>query len=335
MHATSNRQATFNYTIDIVTESDLPALVAFFNECDRLEHLEEGMTLVELTEWFHNPVNKSKYLMARLANEGSAELPAGDNQGTGSEGGVIGCVEFELKPLHDSAEGWLQVHPHYRNAGVGRALYAEFERRATEAGVAYMRIGANSNAHLAIEFLERRGFALERYFWSMRLPTETPVGPPDLPPGITARTFVPGQDEELWTHVRNATFAEHYGSVPRTVEEMSHFSRQEHFRPEGLFFAFDGDRIAGFCSTRIDPHEQERLGISIGHINTLGVMPAYRGRGIGRGLLLIGVDYLRRFVSVVGLGVEGKNERALALYEGVGFRRHKGWAIMEKKLSGL
>jgi mycothiol synthase len=79
----------------------------------------------------------------------------------------------------------------------------------------------------------------------MRLPAEVEVDPPAMPGGISVRTFVPGQDEELWAEVRDATFAEHYGFVPRTVEEMTHMSRQEQFRPEGLFFAFAGSKSPG------------------------------------------------------------------------------------------
>jgi ribosomal protein S18 acetylase RimI-like enzyme len=60
-------------------------------------------------------------------------------------------------------------------------------------------------------------------------------------------------------------------------------------------------------------------------------MPAYRGRSLGRALLLVGVNYLREFVPVVELGVEGKNDSALALYRSVGFHEYKGWANMVKE----
>jgi mycothiol synthase len=327
------QQTAFKYSIGDLSENDLPALVDFFNECERLEPMDESITLGEFTDWYHNPMNHSLYLPARLDDDSTVERDTADGGPRGGEGKIIGCIEFTAHPSHTHASGWFYVHPHYRNAGLGRALYAEFERRAKDAGLTSMRITPNREATLLIHFLERRDFELERYFWSMRLPAGQPVEQVVLPQGITVRTFVPNQDEELWAHVRNVTFADHYGSAPRSVEEMTHLSREPYFRPEGLFFAFDGEQIAGFCATGIDPREQERLGLPIGHIHTLGVMPAYRHRGIGRGLLLAGLHYLREFVSIVELGVEGKNERALALYEGVGFHQHRGWANMEKALN--
>ena len=63
-------------------------------------------------------------------------------------------------------------------------------------------------------------------------------------------------------------------------------------------------------------------------------MPEYRGRGLGRALLLVGVNYLRQYVSLVELGVEGKNDTALALYESVGFKVYKGWANMTLEARG-
>ena len=40
--------------------------------------------------------------------------------------------------------------------------------------------------------------------------------------------------------------------------------------------------------------------------------------------------YLREFVPTVELGVEGKNDSALALYRSVGFHEYKGWANIVK-----
>ncbi|HYO49549.1 MAG TPA: N-acetyltransferase, partial [Chloroflexia bacterium] len=72
---------------------------------------------------------------------------------------------------------------------------------------------------------------------------------------------------------------------------------------------------------------------SVGHVLTLGVMPTYRNRGIGRALLLLSIEYLRQYAEVVELDVEGKNEDALHLYTSVGFQKHNGWVHMRKSLT--
>jgi mycothiol synthase len=245
-------------------------------------------------------------------------------------------MSFGYNPEDGKAWGWVSVHPDYRRRGLGTDLYDRFVKLAEEAGAASMHITPNSEANLLIEFLERRGFELDRYFWAMRLPAEQPIEPPSMPEGFTVRTFVPGQDEPLWLKARNVTFADHYGSVERTLEEITHLAHEEHFKPEGLFFAFEGgdeEKLAGFCYNGIDPREAERLGYRVGHVHSLGTVPEYRRRGVGRGLLLYSINYLRPLTDVIELGVEGKNRLALPLYENVGFRQYRAWANMQKSVS--
>jgi mycothiol synthase len=309
----------FKFTLRPLVESDAEAYIAYSNECASLEKAMEPITLDKWLEWHHNPMNNERITLAFLQNE------------DGSEARIIGEEGFNIRPPDTRAWGWMHVHPDYRLNGVGTALYDEYLRLAKEAGATIFTMTPSREAPCLIEFARRRGHELERWFWDMRLPAEQEVPPAAWPEGITSRTFIAGQDEELFTHVRNVTFAEHYGSVQRTVEEMSYLTRMEHFDPNGLFFAFEGDRIAGFCFTGRDPREWEARGEKLGHINLLGVMPDYRGRSVGRALLVEGVNYLRRFVPIVELGVEGKNEKALALYESVGFHQHKAWANMPRE----
>lgn len=316
MHATIEKKGTFEYTLRPMTEGDLPALVDYLNECASLENSVDSVSLEEHLDWYHSPSNHDRETLALLANE------------DGSEGRIIGELSIGIKPPDTRAWGWMHVHPNYRNNGVGSALYDSCIRQAEEANASEIHMTPNRDATLLIDFLTRRGYHLERWFWDMQLPAEQEVAPAVMPEGFTVRTFVPDQDEELLTHVRNVTFAEHYGSVPRTLEEMTYRTKQPDFFPDGLFFAFDGDNVAGFCYTGRDEREWKRRGEKIGHINQLGVAPEYRGRGLGRALLLQGVNYLRQYVSLVELGVEGKNDNALALYKSVGFTLYKGWANM-------
>jgi mycothiol synthase len=317
--------ATTFYTIRLMTDDDIPAAVTYYNDLAKIETFYEPANAELIAEWRRNPMNREQVSLAFLREE------------DGSEGRVIGSVSVNHQPEDGKAWGWMSVHPDYRLRGLGNALYNWYAKTAEEAGATSLHIVPNSEEKLMIEFLERRGFALDRYFWAMRLDKDTPVEPPAMPEGFTVRTFVPGQDEPLWQHARNVTFADHYGSVPRTLEEITHLSKEEQFRPEGLFFAFEGgdeEKLAGFCFTGFDPREWETLGYTIGHVHTIGTMPEYRRRGIGRGLLLYAIDFLRKHVETVELGVEGKNRLALPLYENVGFHQHKAWANMEKKVAG-
>ena len=314
-------QATkrFNYTLREVDATDLPTIANLSAELEQREPMDQAISLEELKGYYNRPDNHDIIMLAHLANQ------------DGSEGKAIGYL---LIQEHGSPDAWGQVtvHPDYRNNGVGSALYEQFEQRAQEKNAPARHMVPNQKATLLIDFLAKRGYEAERYFWQMRLPAEHPSETAQLPADFSLRTFVPGQDEALFMQVANGTFADHYGHTDHSLEETTYATKRRHFRPDGLFFAFHGDEIAGFCYTAINPDEIARRGIEVGWINMLGVMPAYRRHGLGRVLLLTGVNYLRQFVPIVELGVEGKNAKALPLYESVGFQRSTGNVNMMKVL---
>lgn len=320
--------AHFSYTIRPAAERDLTAVNDFYNLLTTREPGMDGETttssLSQLEEWWAAPRReKNTWLLVH------AIAP------DGSEGELIGDLEFEPQEKPGERIAWtnLQIHPDYRNKGVGSYLYDMVVQIAGASNCTAIYMGGNTAHKLKQQFLERRGFTFDRYFWQMRLPAGVAVDPATLPAGYTVRTYQPAQDLELFRLVRNETFADHFGSTPRTTEEMQHTVELSWFQPEGLFFASDGaGEVAGYCWSAINREEWQRRGAKIGWIEHLGVMPNHRRAGLGRSLLLTGIGYLRQECDVVELGVEGKNERALPLYTGVGFQQHNGWVNMRKKM---
>jgi ribosomal protein S18 acetylase RimI-like enzyme len=71
-----------------------------------------------------------------------------------------------------------------------------------------------------------------------------------------------------------------------------------------------------------------------GFVQRLAVDPAAEGGGLGRALLLDGLQWLRRRgADRVVVNTQVTNERALDLYERLGFRRQPGGlAVLEKRL---
>ena len=97
--------------------------------------------------------------------------------------------------------------------------------------------------------------------------------------------------------------------------------------PSLVTFAVAEDGIAGALSaTQLD---------DVGWIGEVGVRPAYRGRGIGGALLGHAFAQLAaRGLSTVRLTVDAGNETgATRLYERVGMRVRREWAICEKLLA--
>ncbi len=304
-----------DYTIREMEERDIPTLVSFYNELDALEPLEMSTTVEEWSPtWYHPGRNQETRLLAMLRAE------------DGSEGKMIG---YGLATAGEAA--WLRLHvlPAYRQRGLGSALYAKIIELTSEAQE--WRAAPDQRATLTVAFLERRGFQFDRYGWEMRLPAELTVAEPQLPAGYSIRTFVRGQDEETLWKVGNAAFAQHHWHTDATLEEVVYSTQWPTFDPAGLFFACFGEEVVGECRTEIHPAEIERRGLRVGWIEDLGVIPAHQGKGLGRALLLTGVQHLRQSVDVVELGVEGKNAQAMPLYESVGFRPYKGEVCMFKR----
>ncbi len=94
-------------------------------------------------------------------------------------------------------------------------------------------------------------------------------------------------------------------------DEWVHWSYREPFDPELWFVATDGDEIAGIALCR-----GERGGdFNVGWVNILGVRKPWRRRGLGKALLEHAFrEFRARGKTHAGLGVDGRNEEALALY---------------------
>ena len=119
-----------------------------------------------------------------------------------------------------------------------------------------------------------------------------------------------GGDEEAWLELIRA--CRDFG------QEL--FNCSPSFRADCVMFAVRGGQVIGECWGWIDDERIARTGENRGDICCLCVHPQHRGRGLGRALLLAGVDWLRsRGMKSAHLAVDGANDRARHLYESAGF----------------
>lgn len=211
------------------------------------------------------------------------------------------------------AEIGLVVHPDARDREVAAALLdaaVDAARAQHATSATWWRIGADDSSDAVAT---RTGFRPSRDLHRMEV--LLPLGQePRWPDGVDVRTFVPGRDDDGWLAVNNAAFAGHPEQGGWTHATLERRMREPWFDPKGFVVAFDERGLAGFCWTKIHAD-------GVGEIYVIGVDPSRQGRGLGRPLVVAGLQSLAaRGVTTGMLYVDAANDAPVSLYRSLGFR---------------
>ena len=140
--------------------------------------------------------------------------------------------------------------------------------------------------------------------------------PVEQPSNLPVRPFEPGRDEAAWLEVNNRAFSWHPEQGGWDLETLRNREQQPWFDPAGFLLHEREGKLAGFCWTKVHPDHRPPLG----EIYVVAVDPSFRGLGLGRALVLAGLDHLARQGLTMGmLYVDADNAGALRLYEELGF----------------
>jgi mycothiol synthase len=239
-----------------------------------------------------------------------------------SSGQVVGYAHLDITDPVDGPSAEVAVDPQQRRMGLGRSLVEALIGLSPDGR---LRLWAHGEQAGATELATGMGFTHARVLWQMRRSLYAPLPRPAFPPGIDVRPFAVGHDEQPWLDLNAKAFVSLPDQGGWTRDDLDRRIREPWFSADGFLMAWDGSELAGFHWTKVHGRlgsDREHHHNPIGEVYVVGVDPARRGSGLGRGLTLAGLHHLRALdLSQAMLYVDDTNTAAIALYEGLGFSR--------------
>lgn len=208
----------------------------------------------------------------------------------------------------------LVVDPHHRETDgreIGHELLTAALGLVASEGGGHVHLWVPKPSAWQEDIAVSVGLQRGRDLLQMRRPL--PVGEPWE---LETRPFVPGRDEEAWLDVNNRAFSWHPEQGGWDLTTIKEREAEPWFDPAGFLLHEVDGRLAGFCWTKVHADHAPPLG----EIYVVAVDPDFHGRGLGRALVLAGLDHLARAGLGIGmLYVDASNEPAVALYHALGF----------------
>lgn len=268
----------------------------------------------------------SEHVILHLRHGGDLDarhLRARDHDGT-----LVGYAHLDATDAVEGASAELAVASGARGHGVGSALV---EALIAESPDGRLRVWARGGRPESARLMGHLGFTRSRTLWQMRRSLLSSLPDVVLPPGVILRSYDAQADAEAWVAVNAAAFVDLPDQGGWTIADLRKREAEPWFDPAGFLIAVDASgEMAGFHWTKIHgarhPHgpgeEHDHAHDPIGEVYVVGVSPRWRGSGLGRALVVAGLQHLRS----AGLGqamlyVDADNLPAITLYESLGFTR--------------
>jgi mycothiol synthase len=243
----------------------------------------------------------------------------------GGRQGFAGFVARE--PSNGPLVGYAQLSSGHGTWGVEVVIRPDHRKPDDEVGVSLLsaalhEVAAEGGGHVHLwvpkptphtdAMAESCGLNRGRDLYQMRRPL--PVS--DDHTRVATRPFRPGTDEAAWLAVNNRAFAAHPEQGGWDLDTIREREAEAWFDPEGFRLHERDGRLAASCWTKVH-HDTEP---PLGEIYVISVDPDFQGLGLGRDLVLAGLDYLSsRGLTVGMLYVDADNTAAVHLYRKLGF----------------
>ncbi len=304
------------YTIRNYQPADFETYVQLIAEAEKLEPTGRCTSPQVLNENFRRP----------------GYSPEQDLFVAETEGNIVGYLDIIPELSIRRAILNCFIHPDHRRKGLATKLLGCALHRAKELGLKIAHISIAQYNVAAKTALSRQGFRFVRRFLQMRLDMTEVHWQDNSQSIVEYRSLQRGEEDKL-TQIQNRSFADSWGYNPNTVEEIIYSTTLTNSSPEDVILAFEGDKVVGYCWTGITRAGKPELAKRKGQIRMLGVEPDYRGRGIGKGILLAGLAYLEnKHLRFAELTVDSGDKIACALYRSIGFKTRSSNLWYEKAI---
>ncbi len=307
---------------------DLPAMVSVVNRSEQADGMDYVLTIEQMANRFAHLTNTDPYQDLVLI-EVSGEL-----------------VGYNSVRWWQELEG-TRIYFHYgflltewRGRGIEEVMLDYGERRLRQIAAShpadvprFFSTYAFKTQQDKIALLRRWGYEPVRHFYEMIRDGLDDLPPAPLPPGLEVRPVEPDQYRAIW-EANEEAFRDHWGYGEKEEEDYQRWLGDPQLAPDLWQVAWDGDQIAGVALNSIDEEENAAYNRKRGYVEDLSVRRPWRGRGLGRALLVRSLALFReRGMTEAVLGVDTENPTgALRLYESVGFRPLKESASYRKPL---
>ncbi|MER5863039.1 GNAT family N-acetyltransferase [Kitasatospora sp. NPDC002040] len=170
------------------------------------------------------------------------------------------------------------VHPAHRGLGIGGSLLDWIEARARQAGTEWVAQTVPDGDRAAVELLRAHGYGSMVTAWLLEIALPTGSPPPEPPPGVTVRTFRPGDEHPV--HLLTEDAFDEWQSRRKSYQEWALLAvERATFAPEMSWLAVADGELVGAVLALDVPDSDE------GYVERVAVRADRRNQGIARLLL--------------------------------------------------
>jgi len=247
-------------------------------------------------------------------------------------GRIVGACRVVPEQAIDRAVLRLLIMPRCIDRGFADRLLRSTLKRAGDLEVANVHSDLREKDRAARDLFAGLGFKPVRRYTDMTLELEPASIPGSKHQGLSHRPLEPGGEAEF-TQLQNRVFGGAWGFCPNTTSEIVQLLNTSGYGRDGVMVAYHGEEAVGYCWTAEVRRPDRQSGTVIGRIHMMGVVPEFRGQGLGRHILWSGLKHLAgKDIQTVDLTMDNENEVACSLYWRAGFKPKTALVWYEKKM---